>query len=52
MSGEFCDECHDIDADWYYDCDNCHKHLCERCYGDITKTICGKCLKAMRGERE
>ena len=45
MSIESCDSCHDTDADNYYDCDNCYRHLCARCYGDITLNACKACVK-------
>lgn len=45
MGVETCDRCGDIDADNYYDCDNCRRHLCEPCYGDITLILCKNCVK-------
>lgn len=45
MTIETCDSCGDVDADTHLDCDNCHRHLCEPCFGDITLTVCTDCAK-------
>jgi len=45
MSVESCDNCGDVEADWYYDCDDCRRHLCEACYGDIALTVCKDCIR-------
>lgn len=50
MGVESCDRCGNTDADNFYDCDNCQRHLCENCYGDTTLTACKSCIKDPDGK--
>ena len=44
MTEEICQECRE-ETDCIYQCEKCNRRLCERCYGDITITICRECEK-------
>ncbi len=42
MKDPICENCGE-EADWTYECERCGDSLCERCYGDITITLCRDC---------